>query len=156
MTESICMVSIMENKRPASDPSRAAELLAALDDDQRAVRDTPWPLWIYPVNCLLLTALGLTFLLPERHLWVTLLVAGAVIGANLLAGRANGAPFALPTSRAFLGLVALSALLLAGAMLAGSDHDSTVGNVAFSVAAGLVYAVASWVHHRSTRGEGAR
>lgn len=143
----------MENKRPAYDPSEAAAALADIDRDQRAVRDTPWPIWLYPVNVVLLVALGLSFLVPEpAGMPVTLVVAGSVIAANLLAGRANGAPFALPTSRVFLGLVAVSALLLVAAMMAARDLDNPVGNVACSVAAGLVYAIACVVHHRSTRG----
>lgn len=156
MKENVATVSFMENKRPALDPSQAADALAAIDRDQRAVRDTPWPLWLYPVNTVLLVALGLSFLAPERALWVTLLIVLAVVGANLLAGRVNGAPFALPTSRAFLGLVAVSGFLLVASHAAARELDTALGNVALSLAAGATYAVACWVHHRSTRGEGAR
>lgn len=155
-TEKSGTVSDMENNRPdpveAVDAEQAAAALADIDRDQRAVRDTPWPLWLYPVNSILLTALGLSFLLPESGMWVTLLVAFGIIGANLLAGRANGVPFALPTSRAFLGLVALSGALLLGAHAAVREIEGPGLAVVLSVAAGATYAVGCWVHRRSTVG----
>lgn len=145
----------MENNRPAVDPAAAADALAEIDQDRRAVRDTPWPAWLYPVNSLLIAAIGLSFQLPERAMWVTLALSLLLAGANLLAGRVNGVPFALPTSRLFVGLVAVSAVLLLASRTAAREADGPWLNVAVSLAAGATYAVASRVHFRSTRG-GAR
>lgn len=145
----------MENNFSRPDAVAAADVLAGIEQDQRAVRDTPWPLWLYPVNSLLLVALGLSFLLPDGTTWVIPLVVALVLAANLLAGRINGVPFALPTSRTFLGLVALSGVLLVSCRVA-ADVSATL-TVALALAAGATYAVASWVHIRSTRlGGGAR
>lgn len=108
------------------------------------------------MNTVLLVAVGTSFLLPEEFFWVTLLAVAGILVANMLAGRTNGVPFAFPTSRLFLGLVVLSGILLLGSHAAARELDGPWANVALAVAAGATYAVASWVHHRSTRREGAR
>lgn len=140
----------METTRPTPDGAEAAAALAAIDRSQRAVRDTPWPVWIYPVNAVLLGAMALTPLVGTSGPSAVVAVAFALVVANLAAGRSNGAPFALPTSRGFLVAVALSTLCVVLALVTASLTDSAAPVVALAVGATATYAAGSVVHHRST------
>lgn len=136
--------------QPTPDGAEAAAALAAIDRSQRAVRDTPWPVWIYPVNALLLGAMALTPLAEPSDSSALLAVAVTIIVANLAAGWHNGVPFALPTSRGFVSAVALSALFLVLALVVADLVDSAVPVVALAVAAAATYGVGSIIHYRST------
>lgn len=145
------MVSIMENNDGSIDPARAREALAEVASAQKAVRDTPWPTWLYPVNSLLLGAVGLCFLLDRWSLPALVGVAAAIWAVNLGVGRSTGVPFALPTSKTFLAWVAASTVCLVTASVLASEVDERWPVVVASAGAMLCYAIASWVHHRSTR-----
>jgi hypothetical protein len=134
-------------------PSRreAATGLAAIAHAQRAVRDRPWPLWLYPTNALLLGGVALTGLI-ESSVFAALvaLALGSVLAAvNYWAGHALGTPYAISTSRGFRMLAALSGAFVIASVLAPADGP---GWLVLAGAAGAVisYSVGSAVHYRST------
>ncbi|WP_434739488.1 hypothetical protein [Micromonospora sp. SH-82] len=141
----------MESIEPTPNRHQAAADLDAVAAAQHAVRNRPWPRWIYPANALLLGAMALTPLLESARLgaWITLGIA--VFALNYWAGHQIGTPFAIPTSRGFLAAVALSAVFLATAMIAG-DADATWLVVACAAGTSISYTIGSVLHHRSTRG----
>jgi hypothetical protein len=143
------MVSGMETNRP--DAVAAERALAEIDSAQRAVRDTPWPVWLYPVNAVLLGAMALTTLLDEQRSWVWLVTGLAVFGINVLAGLRIGTPWALPTSRGFLTAVAVSAGLLVAALIVSDLTDHAWPVVLLAIATTVSYLIGSVLHHRSTR-----
>ena len=139
----------MENI-PYPDPVAAR---AALDDvaaAQRAVRDTPWPVWLYPVNALLLGALSLTALLGDQRSTAALAVSLTLVVTNLAAGYRMGTPYAVPTSRAFLTCVAASAACLVAALAAAELTDRTWPVVVLALGATGSYLVGAVFHRRST------
>ena len=69
----------MENIDRSPSAAQAREALASIQGVQRAVRDTPWPTWLYPTNALLLGAMALTFLLQEHCNGVFITVVLAVV-----------------------------------------------------------------------------
>ncbi len=126
----------------------------ALDDVARArtaVRDTPWPVWLYPVNAVLLGLMALTPLAGDRDSVLLLVGAAAVIAVNVVAGHLNGAPWALPTSRGFLTGVAVAAGCLAASAVASSLTDRTWPFVVLAVLATASYLAGSVAHRASTR-----
>ncbi len=146
------MVSDMETIEQTPDPRDAAARLAAAADAQRAVRDRPWPIWLYPANALLLGGVALAGLIPSSMVGAiaVLIIASAMAALNLFAGRRIGTPFAIPTSRGFRILVTASAAFVIGALLArAAEVEWAI--IACAVAAMLSYAIASVLHHRSTR-----
>ncbi len=145
------MVSGMETIGPNSDPGSAAADLEAVADARRAVRDRPWPAWLYPVNAALLAALVLTALVRSSAVAAVLAV---VIGAGLAAinyavGRAMGTPFAVPTSRAFRLLVALAAVLVIASLFV-PPTGSGWWLVGFAAGAAASYGIGAVIHYRST------
>ncbi|MBO3103505.1 hypothetical protein [Cellulomonas fengjieae] len=140
----------MEMNQPSPGGAEAAAALAAITSSQKAVRDTPWPVWIYPVNAVLLGAMALTPLTETSGSPALIATAIAVIVANLAAGWHNGAPFALPTSRGFLTAVVLSALCVVLALVTADVTGNALPVIALAVAATTTYAVGSVVHYRST------
>ena len=144
------MVSSMENNTPAPDPAEARAALAGIDAVQRAVRDTPWPTWIYPVNALLLGVMTLTFALGDDG-FVPLLATGAVLMAvNLLAGFRMGAPYTLPTSRAFLALAGAAFACLVGGLVVAEVTTPRWPIVVLAAATTAFYLAAGVAHRRST------
>ena len=140
----------MENNVPVPDPAEARAALATIDTAQRAVRDTPWPTWIYPVNALLLGFMTLTFAWGDDG-FVPLLATGAVLFAvNVVAGYRMGTPYTVPTSRTFLALAgAAMACLVAGFVVAELTPRSWP-IVVLAVATAAFYLAAGVAHRRST------
>ncbi|WP_428964798.1 PALP domain-containing protein [Micromonospora fluostatini] len=124
--------------------------LDAVADAQRAVRDRPWPLWLYPANTLLLGVMALTPLLGVVRLGAWVVLGLAVFGLNYWAGHRIGTPFAVPTSRGFRVALTATALFLATAMITGTAGSSWLV-VASAVGTMISYGVGSVFHHRSTR-----
>jgi hypothetical protein len=140
----------MENNMPVPNPAEAREALASIDTAQRAVRNTPWPTWIYPVNALLLGAMTLTFAFGEDG-FVYLLAAGAALMAvNVLAGYRMGTPYTLPTSRVFLALVGASTACLFAAFAVSELTAQAWPIVVLAVAAAAFYLAGGVAHRRST------
>lgn len=140
----------MENDVHVPDPAEAREALASIDTAQRAVRDTPWPTWIYPVNALALGAMTLSFALGDDG-FVFLLAASAVlIAVNVLAGYRMGTPFTLPTSRAFFALVGASMACLLAAIIVAGLTARAWPIIVLAVAATALYLAGGIAHRRST------
>ncbi|MEU4422526.1 hypothetical protein AB0F81_18000 [Actinoplanes sp. NPDC024001] len=140
----------MENNTHVPDPAEAREALASIDTAQRAVRDTPWPTWIYPANAFLLGAMTLTFALGDDG-FPFLLAAGAVLMAvNVLAGYRMGTPYTLPTSRVFLALVGASTACLFAAFVVSELTAQAWPIVVLAVAAAAFYLAGGVAHRRST------
>ena len=130
-------------------PAEARTALDDIDRVQRAVRDTPWPVWLYPVNAVLLAASALTALLDSP---ASLLgVAAVIIAVNVITGYRMGTPWALPTNRGFLACVALSALCVALAQAVGNPSGPAGPVVLLAAAAASIYSIGSILHDRSTR-----
>lgn len=140
----------MENNVPVPDPAEARAALATIDTAQRAVRDTPWPTWIYPVNALLMGFMTLTFAFGDDG-FVPLIAAGAVlIAVNLLAGYRMGTPYTLPTSRLFLTLAGAAIVCMAGGFVVGELTTRDWPIVILAVATTAFYLAGGVVHRRST------
>ena len=144
------MVSDMESIGRRPDPAEARAALASIQDVQRAVRDTPWPTWLYPANAALLAAMALAFLLPQHRLAAFWAVACTVVAVNVTAGYRMGTPWALPTSRAFLAAVAVSGGCVLGAVVVADLTERAWPVVALAVAAAGTYLAGSVAHRRST------
>jgi len=140
----------MENNLHVPNPAEAREALAHIATAQRAVRDTPWPTWLYPVNALLLGAMTLTFALGDDGL-VFLLAAGAVlITVNMLVGYRMGTPFTLPTSPAFLALVGAAIACLFAAFIVAELTARQWPIVVLAIAGACFYLAGGVAHRRST------
>lgn len=87
-----------------SDEIRDAALrdLRAAEDASDAVRDLPWPVWLYPFNALLLGGIALTPILQGGNRSIVLLALSLVlILVNMSVGYRMGTPTAIPTSQGF-------------------------------------------------------
>ncbi len=144
------MFAHMENIDPQPSASEAREALATIDGAQRAVRDTPWPAWIYPTNAVLLGALALAALLEQDRRFTAISLMFAIVGINLLAGYRTGVPSAVPTSRAFVVLVALAGACAAGAYVVAEVTEATWPVVVLAVLATAGYLLAGAAHRAST------
>jgi hypothetical protein len=140
----------MENNRHVPDPAEAREALADIDTVQRAVRDTPWPTWIYPVNALLLGALTLTFALGDDGFVFLLAASAVIITVNMLAGYRMGTPFTLPTSRVFLASLAATTACMLAAFIVADLTTQLWPIVVLAIAAATFYLVGGVAHRRST------
>lgn len=143
----------METIDPTPDPGEAAAALGAVSDAQAAVRDRPWPIWLYPINALLLGGVALAGLVDSAAIGALVIgvLAVCLVALNYGAGRHMGTPFAIPTSRGFRVLVAAASAFVIGALfarLAGLDWVI----IACAVGATSCYAVGAVLHVRSTRG----
>ncbi|XVV15889.1 hypothetical protein ACQP2X_16520 [Actinoplanes sp. CA-131856] len=140
----------MENNVHVPGSAEAREALASIETAQRAVRDTPWPTWIYPVNALLLGAMTLSFALGEDG--VTYLLAGGavLVAVNMLAGYRMGTPFTLPTSRVFLALAFTAMGCLLAAFIVAEITTQRWPIVILAVGAAVLYLAAGVVHRKST------
>jgi hypothetical protein len=145
------MVSCMESINSVPDAAAAAKALADIETAQRAVRDTPWPVWLYSVNAVLFAAMALTTLLDEYSSAALLAVALAVVAVNVLAGLRMGTPWAVPTSRGFLTAGAVSGGLLVAAVVASRLTDRAWPVVLLAVGTTVSYLIGSVFHYRSTR-----
>lgn len=146
------MVANMETIEPTPDPHEASESLDAIADAQRAIRDRPWPGWLYPANALLLGGMALAGLIDSSMIaaFVVLALGVGLVALNYGIGRLLGAPFAVPTSRAFRVLVAVSALFVIAsvpARAAGLEW-AVIGCAAAAV---VSYGIGAVLHSRSTR-----
>lgn len=72
----------METNGESSDRINAADGLDAIAAARRAVRDQPWPTWLYPTNALLLGAITLTSLL-DSSMMASLLILVLGVGVAL-------------------------------------------------------------------------
>ncbi|MEW2444293.1 hypothetical protein [Micromonospora marina] len=140
----------MESNMHVPDPAEAREALANIDTAQRAVRDTPWPTWIYPVNAVLLGAMTLTFALGEGGFVFLLAASAALIAVNMLAGYRMGTPFTLPTSRTFLALAFTAIGCLLAAFIVAELTAQQWPIIVLAVAAAALYLAAGVVHRQST------
>lgn len=130
--------------------SDAREALATIENAQRAVRDTPWPAWIYPTNAVLLGALALTALLEQDRRFTAMLLMFAIVAINILAGYRTGVPSALPTSRTFLVLVTVAGACAAGAFVVAEVQEAVWPVVVLAALATASYLVAGVAHRAST------
>ncbi|MFS8479339.1 MAG: hypothetical protein FWJ93_10370 [Micromonosporaceae bacterium] len=133
------------------DPHEASAGLEAVAEAQRAVRDRPWPLWLYPTNALLLGGLALTGLVESSMLAsLVMLVLGVALAAlNYWAGRLMGTPFAVPTSRGFRVLAALSgAFVIVSLFVRAADLEWAI--IVCAAGAAISYGLGSVLHYRST------
>ncbi|OZD10347.1 hypothetical protein CH275_01340 [Rhodococcus sp. 06-235-1A] len=138
----------MENiGRPT--PAEARSALDDIDRIQRAVRDTPWPVWLYPVDAVLLALFALTALLDSR-VWF-LGVAAVIIAVNVITGYRMGTPWALPTDRGFLTCVALAGFCVVLAQAVGNPSGPAWPVVLLAVAAFSIFSIGSILHYRGTR-----
>jgi len=140
----------MESIGQVPNPAEARDALASIDDVQRAVRDTPWPAWLYLINAVLLGAMALTSLLHEHRSGALLAVGLTVVGVNVTAGYRIGAPWALPTSRGFLAAVAASVYCVVAALAVADLIEPTWPVVVLALAATAIYLTGGVVHRRST------
>ncbi|MEU4559544.1 hypothetical protein AB0F72_14260 [Actinoplanes sp. NPDC023936] len=140
----------MENNPHVPDPAEAREALATIDTAQRAVRDTPWPTWIYPVNALLLGAMTLTFAFGDDGFAPLLAASAVLLAINMLAGYRMGTPYTLPTSRAFLALVGAAIACLLAAFIVAELTTRSWPIVVLAIAAAAFYLAGGVVHRRST------
>lgn len=141
----------METTVPNPDRHEAAAALAGVADVRRAVRDRPWPVWLYPTNALLLGGLALAGLVQSSMLGslIVLALGTAIAALNYWAGRLIGTPFAIPTNRGFRILAALSAVFVIASLFARAA-DLGWAIVACAAAATVSYSVGSVLHRRST------
>ncbi|WP_110239569.1 hypothetical protein [Nocardioides gilvus] len=138
------------NDLPSVSAEEARSTLAELEAAQRAVRDTPWPTWLYPVNAVLLGAYALHALIEDPwRLAVAMGIAGAILALNIVVGKRMGTPWILPTSRGFLACVALAAACMVTAVVLGHEHPALV--ITLAAAATVLYLLGAAIHHRSTR-----
>ncbi|OJF12524.1 hypothetical protein [Couchioplanes caeruleus] len=140
----------MENNPHVPNSVEAREALAHIDTAQRAVRDAPWPTWIYPVNALLLGAMTLTFALGDDGFVFLLATSAALIAVNMLAGYRMGAPFTLPTSRAFLASAGAAGACVLTAFIAADLTAQPWPIVVLAIAAAAFYLAGGVAHRRST------
>jgi hypothetical protein len=141
----------MENIERRPDPAEAREALASIERAQLAVRNTPWPTWIYPVNAVLVAGMALTSLLPQHRSAALFAVAVTIICVNVTAGYRMGTPWALPTSRAFLTAVTASTLCVVAAIAVADVVERAWPIVVLAVAAAVIY-LAGGVAHRASTG----
>lgn len=146
------MVANMETINSTPDPGEASDGLDAVADAQRAVRDRPWPLWLYPLNAFLLGGVALAGLIRSSMLaaFVVIILGTALAALNYWAGRLIGTPFAVPTSRGFRILAAASgAFVIVSLFARAADLEWVI--IVCSAAAAISYGLGSVLHHRSTR-----
>lgn len=134
------------------DPREAAAQLDDAAAAARAIRDTPWPAWLYPTNALLLGGLALDSLVRPSILAALLVIVLAVgfVAINFWAGRRIGAPFAIPTSAGFRILAAIAAVLVLASLFT-RELEGPWPTVACAVGAVASYGIGSVLHWRSTR-----
>ncbi|MFY2791666.1 hypothetical protein [Rhodococcus sp. MALMAid1271] len=129
-------------------PSEARFALDDIDRVQRAVRDTPWPVWLYPVNALLIGAMALAPLLSDPARFVALVaLAAAIVGVNTITGYRMGTPWALPTNRTFQFSVILCAVFVVASV---AFTPPTWPTVLLAIAASITYSIGAFAHYRST------
>ena len=145
----------MENNLSAQDAASARAALADVDAAKKAVKDAPWPTWLYFENAALLTLMGLSLLLGEpAWIWGWCAIGVAILVVNLGAARAMGISSALPSSVAFLTCVGVAIGLLVVPAVLREAAFFPVGPaliVPCALGAGVVYLVGSAIHYRSTR-----
>lgn len=147
------MISYMETIGSMPGRDEAAADLDAVADAQRAVRDRPWPTWLYPANAVLLGGMALTPMLSDSmKLAASLPLAAVVFALNYWVGLRIGTPFALPTNRGFLAAVAIAGLVMVTAVLAGSLDAPDWFFPVCAVGTAVSYGIGSVLHYRSTRG----
>lgn len=140
----------MENNLPPVSAEEARSALTEMETAQRAVRDTPWPTWLYPVNALLLGAYALASLIEDGwRLAVWLGLAATIIALNIVVGLRMGTPWILPTSRGFQVGVALAGICMVAAVILGPAHPALI--VGLAVGSTVFYLIGCAFHHRSTR-----
>lgn len=145
------MVSVVENIGDRPGGGEAREALASIEDAQRAVRGTPWPIWLYAVNAVLLGAMASTFLLREHGVSTLWALALSMVAINVTTGYRMGTPWVLPASRGFLTAVTISGLCVLAAFVVADVTERVWPVAALAVTATAVYGAGSVAHIRSTR-----
>lgn len=141
----------MENIGRAPGSVEARDALASIQDVQQALRDTPWPTWLYPFNAVLLGALALTPLLEENRSSAVLALALAVVTANVATGYRMGTPWVLPASRGFLVAVVASISCVVAALVISSLSARVWPILVLGGATTTLYLVGAVMHRGSTR-----
>lgn len=131
---------------PSADEARAA--LREAQAAEHAVRDTPWPVWLYPVNALLLGSYALATLVGSGRLLVWLGIAAVMLTINVVVGRRMGTPWIVPTSRGFQVALGVAAACMVAALVV--DRDRPVAVIVLAAAAVVTFLVGSVLHRRST------
>lgn len=139
----------MENNANTPDPAEAQAALADIENAERAVRDVPWPIWLYLANAVLLGAIAASFLVDTAAPGALLAVAVATITVNVLAARQLNIPWAVPTNRVFQASCVSAAVFLVAAAVISALADSRWPIVACSIGAAVVYLVGCAFHHRN-------
>ncbi|WP_433826426.1 hypothetical protein ACQP2E_30695 [Actinoplanes sp. CA-015351] len=140
----------MENNVDVPSPSEAREALAGINTVQRAVRDTPWPTWLYPVNALLLGAMTLTFALGDDGFIPLLATSAVLIAVNTVTGYRMGTPFTYPTSRIFLASVGAAMACILAAFIVADLTTRTWPIIVLAITAAAAYLAGAVAHRRST------
>ncbi len=146
----MCMVADMENIERDTTASEARRALESIESAQLAVRNTPWPAWIYPVNAVLLGALALSALVEQDRRTTVFAVMALIIAINVYAGYRTGVPSAMPTSRVFVVLVAASGACVAAAFVVAEMTTAAWPVVVLAVLATAGYLIGGRVHRAST------
>ena len=139
----------MENNRNLPDPAEAREVLADIERAEHAVRDVPWPIWLYAFNAVTLLALPATLLLPDYYSASAILLILAQISVNVWAGRHYTIPWAIPSDMTFRICCYIAVALSVSPFLLDIFTDPTwhVG-IAGAIAAPL-YLLGCLFHHRN-------
>lgn len=138
----------MENNDPTIDPEEARAALADIDGAEHAVRDVPWPAWLYLANAFVLLVLPATQVLPGRWPAVAILIILAQVYVNRWAGERYSIPWAVPSDVAFR-ICCFSALALScGGFLVASFTEPTWYTTFAGVVAAPLYLLGCVRHHR--------
>lgn len=143
------MVSAMENNDPITDPDEARASLADIDGAEHAVRDVPWPIWLYLVNAALLAMLTVAVSLDDRRTAAITAIALTMIAANYLAARALNIPWAIPSSRVFIGALSVCIVVAVGALMLADVVDTLWPFIALAAGNAVIYLIGCFHHHRT-------
>lgn len=145
-----CMVAVMENIERETTASEARRALEGIESAQLAVRNTPWPTWIYPINAALLGALALSALVEQDRRTIVLALMAVIIAINVYAGYRTGVPSAMPTSGMFVAVVAASGACVVAAFVVTEFTTSVWPVVVLAVLAAVGYLIGGRIHRVST------
>ena len=135
-----------------SDGIRDAALrdLRAAEDAADAVRDRPWPIWLYPLNALLLGGIALTPVLQGGNRSTVLLAISLVlILVNMTVGYRMGTPTAIPTSQGFRNGLTVAAFAVIASLLLASFGPPGWMFLSCAFVAVVSFSLGSIAHMRS-------
>lgn len=146
------MVADMETIPSHPDRHTASAALDVVAEARRAVRDRPWPLWLYLSNAVLLAGVALTGLIetPIAFALVAGVLAMGLAALNYWAGTRMGTPFAIPTSPGFrICAITAGAFVIASLLARGAGLPWVVVLCAGGVL--ISYGLGAAFHRKSTR-----